>query len=95
MTTLKFQFLVESLDPGKVDRETVTQSVPVPNDVAQDPKKLQLAIQSYFLQFAIGGLIEKKGSAYHHIPARRILDGWVDVPSIIVADMGDVPPVTP
>jgi len=95
MTTLKFQYLVESLDPDKKDGEVVEQFVPVPNDIMQDPKALQLTIQSYFVQFAVEGLITKGKNTYHHIPARRILDGRVEIPSIILADMSNMPPDAP
>ncbi len=91
MTTLKFRFRVEPAVLGG-GMDIVEQNIPVPNETAQDPRKMQLFIQSAFLQFAIGGLIEKKGSMFYHIPARRVLDGWVEVPSIIVADMSAVPP---
>jgi lipoate synthase len=76
----KLTFVLKRVD-GKIE----TQELPVP------PEQVAQAVRDMFLQYANMGMVKKDGNKFRLLTAKMIEEVEVEVPSIVIAQPGEVP----
>jgi hypothetical protein len=92
---LKITVELNELNPLTSERAVLNISIPIGEDKLKDQAALRVAIQSVLVQLYIGGIPVQEGSRVRLIPPTRIHEIFCDIPSILLADMSQMPIVLP
>ena len=92
---LKITVELKEIDQETLKNKTIAITVPISEDKLKDTVALRVAIQSVLVQLYMGGIPVQEGSRVRLIPPDRIHEIFCDIPSILIADMSQMPVVQP